>query len=376
MKNQILNLQNPTELSGFYIVYRGSTLNEKDGIYGISHLMEHLMAKNFDHLMDEFDQHGISWNAYTSRDNVVFHFTGLEEKLNMYRDTLLNLLKKFKVTEAEFENERNIVIEEYKDSFNDQISYHYHNLQRKLFNDYNPIGKLQDLQKLTYQDCLDYFEKQFKYPSYVINVSKDKIYKKEIQFAGDEDKYYTPIKYLKNDDFIYQPSNQFNDKSSIIYTSDVIRDDFGMFKFLSNMLGHGLNSPLYKELREKRGLVYFVISMLDKMTDNSGVVVFASLTSNDNVNEYMTTMDEILKSPDKYLTQKRFNIIKDFYYSLYKKKAINRYNNVDSYLEPSKWSVEFILDVVNLDDLMVLYEKFLLPEKLYKSVDKEEFKNN
>lgn len=376
MKNQILNLDNPTELSGFYIVYRGSTLNEKEGIYGISHLMEHLMCKNFDHLMDEFDQHGISWNAYTSNDNIVFHFTGLEEKLDMYRDKLLDLMKEFKATEKEFENEKNIVIEEYKDSFNDQISYHYHNLQRKMFGLYNPIGKLQDLQKLTYQDCLDYYEKQFKYPSFVINVSKDKKYKRDIQFANDSNKYYNPIEYLKKDDFIYQPSNEFKDKSSIIYTSDVIRDDFGMFKFLGNMLGHGLNSPLYKELREKRGLVYFIITMMNKLSDSSGIMDIVSLTSNDNIEEYMETLNEILRTPEKYLTQKRFDIIKDFYYSLYKKKAINRYSNVESYLEPNNWSVEFILDVVNMDDLMVLYNKYILPDKLHKSIDKEEFKNN
>ena len=37
-------VKSPTPLSGFYIAYYGSTMNEHKGIYGISHLMEHLVS--------------------------------------------------------------------------------------------------------------------------------------------------------------------------------------------------------------------------------------------------------------------------------------------------------------------------------------------
>ncbi len=35
----IINLKSQTDLSGFYVVYEGSTNLEKSGWYGISHLM-------------------------------------------------------------------------------------------------------------------------------------------------------------------------------------------------------------------------------------------------------------------------------------------------------------------------------------------------
>ena len=38
----LINKTNETDLSGFYLVYRGSTNLEKKGWYGISHLLEHL----------------------------------------------------------------------------------------------------------------------------------------------------------------------------------------------------------------------------------------------------------------------------------------------------------------------------------------------
>ena len=68
----IINLKSETELSGFYVVYEGSTNLEKKGWFGISHLMEHLMCKNFDHLQEDFAKDGIDWNAYTSSNEIVF----------------------------------------------------------------------------------------------------------------------------------------------------------------------------------------------------------------------------------------------------------------------------------------------------------------
>ena len=69
----IINLKSENELSGFYIVYEGSTNLENKGNFGISHLMEHLFCKNFDHLLDDFDRDGISWNAYTDTNLINFY---------------------------------------------------------------------------------------------------------------------------------------------------------------------------------------------------------------------------------------------------------------------------------------------------------------
>ena len=78
----IINLKSETDLSGFYVVYEGSTNLEKKGWWGLSHLMEHLMCKNFDHLQEDFDKDGIDWNAYTSGSEICFYLTGLDEKVN------------------------------------------------------------------------------------------------------------------------------------------------------------------------------------------------------------------------------------------------------------------------------------------------------
>lgn len=52
----LINVNSNTEFSGFYVVCGGSTNNETEGLFGLSHLMEHLLCKNLDHRLDEFEQ--------------------------------------------------------------------------------------------------------------------------------------------------------------------------------------------------------------------------------------------------------------------------------------------------------------------------------
>lgn len=371
MNKNILNLKSPTELSGFYIVYKGSVLNEKEGIRGLSHLGEHLFCKAFDHLLEELDANGINWNAYTADDVVVFYFTGLEKRLVKYRDVIVDLMSNFVVSEEQFINEKKIVIEEYKDSFNDQVYHHAANLERKRFNDYNPIGELGDLQSMTYQDCLDFFKVQYAHPSMIINVSKDFEYDTDIEFTEPTSKLNVPIKVVDNKNYIHQKSNDFKDKTSVIYMSDVVIEDFAAVQFLSSMIGYGLKSPLYYELREKLGLVYYVRCTLDKKNDVSGYININAITSNENVDLLMKTLDGILANPESFLTQERFENIRDMYYIKYKKMAINRYNNISDFLSPDEWNVEYILGSITLDELKLVYDKYF--RNWYRSVDRTEF---
>ena len=68
----IINLKSQTELSGFYIVYYGSTLLEDRGIFGISHLMEHLMCRNFQHLRDDAVQGCFTTSSWSKTMLIVY----------------------------------------------------------------------------------------------------------------------------------------------------------------------------------------------------------------------------------------------------------------------------------------------------------------
>jgi len=367
----IINLKSQTDLSGFYVVYEGSTNLEKKGWYGISHLMEHLMCKNFDHLQEDFDRDGIDWNAYTSSNEVVFYIQGLDEKVDKWKDEFMKLLGQFNVTKEQFENERNIVLEEYMDAFNDQSQSHMLNLSRKLFNDADPIGLRSDLENMKYMDCLQYFDVQYANPSKVINVSKNNKYKNNsIDFIERKIDKKT---IFGNYDVELELNNDFKDKSSISILSPIIETDFTKVHFINAMLSLGLKSPLYQEIREKRGLAYYVHCYQSRI-NKQGINTISTQTSNKNADKVIESVKEVISNPDKYLTKDRFNLVKDYYKVRMKKDEILRYKSVGKWINPEGWDINDILDTVKLKDIREVYDKYYDFDKFYISNDKKEFK--
>ena len=366
----IVNLKSQTDLSGFYVVYEGSTNLEKKGWYGISHLMEHLMCKNFDHLQEDFDRDGIEWNAYTSSNEIVFYLTGLEDKVNKWKGEFMDLLGGFNVKKSEFENERNIVLEEYMDSFNEQTQCHVLNLSRKLFGDYDPIGLKEDLENLKFMDCLNYFELQYAKPTKIINVSKKDYKNTTLDFA--ERTIIKPLVY-GNHNVPLELNNEWKDKTSIAILSPVINEDFAYIHFINAMLSLGLKSPLYQEIREKRGLVYYVHCYQSRM-NNQGLNSISTQTSNRNFNAVVDAVEGVIKNPKKYLTKDRFNLVKDYYTVRMKKDEILRYKSVNQFINPTGWSVYDILDKITLKKVLEVYDKYYQFDNFYISNDKKEFK--
>lgn len=370
---KLINLKSQTDLSGFYIVYQGSVNIETEKEYGVSHLLEHLMCKSFEHLMDEFETFGIDWNAYTSVNEIVFHFSGLDEYLIKYKKVIIDLISDFTITKEQFENEKKIVIQEYHDSFNDQTSLHYLNLDRKLFNNYNAIGKLSSLEKFTYLDCINFYEKQFMKPSKIINVSMNSDFKLDMDFAAKRNgKVYEYI--VDNKDVVLEEGNSFKNKSSIICLSPFIDSDFQYVQFVNYMLSSGLNSPLYKEIRENRQLVYSISCSMRRMNER-GLNTISCMTSNDKSDELIETLDMIFKNRDKYLTKERFDIIKESIKVNLKKQDINRHTSVGRWISPDGFSltIEFI-DKVSFDKCKEVFDKYFNFDDYYKSIDKKEFK--
>ena len=367
----VVNLKSQNDLSGFYIIYEGSTNLEKPGIYGISHLMEHLMCKTFFHLLEDFDRDSISWNAYTDANIINFHFTGLESKLSKYRQKILDALSNFSITKEQFQIERDIVLAEYEDYFNSQSEAHSMNLSRKLFNDYDPIGLKSDLVNLKFLDCINFFELQFQHPSKIINVSKTyKMKDNEIEFSN--------IKIVKNisygnNDVPFELGNDFKDKTSLLMLGPIIDTNHAEINYINLMMSMGLTSPLYKEVREKRGLVYYIQCYQSRMHEQ-GIVTIGTMTANKNVKKVIDCVEGVLGNPKAFLNKQRFDLIKDFYSTKRLKEEILRYNNVGHHILPDGWSIYDILDTVKLKDLKDIYNEYYDFSKFYISNDKKEFK--
>jgi predicted Zn-dependent peptidase len=365
----IINLKNETKLSGLYVVYRGSTNLERPGWYGLSHFMEHLVCKSLDDIQDELQENGIEWNAYTSNNNIVFYLSGLEEYLAPFRSTFVERLSSFNVTPEEVEKEKKIVLEEYKDCFTDQSEKHYTNYMRRAFGSYGPIGLGRDIEGFTYQDCLDFFALQYAKPDVVVNVSRDFEYVDEAQSFTDRSNTTQRV-YAPLPDAPIEGSMTPSDKSDIIYSMDINQEDVPYVMILNNMLGNGLNSPLYQEVREKRGLVYYIQCYLDRIGDKWINHIF-SMTSNENLSEYEEAVAHVLRDRDTYITQERMSLILKTMRISHEQKMINRHLNINDIINPASNYVYTMLDEVTLETLKEVYERCFNIAEFTRSVDNE-----
>lgn len=373
----IINKKSTTDLSGFYIFYKGSVLNEDVSNWGISHLMEHLMCKGFEHLYDDFDRYGISWNAYTSNNEVCFYMTGLDEHVYKFRHEMLDSILKFNITEEEFNTERDVVIQEYKDAFQDQHGFVHDNILRKEYGCYSPIGKLESLQGLTLKSCKDYFKKHLSKPTTIINISKNNDFEGFKDFNTKSPTKFTPD---KNDKLKIEKIIDFD--KTFVYGYNKVEADFAKIKYVCAMIGGTMRSPLFTEIREKRGLTYSVSTYLYKVSNTEGFL-FTGLNTTDaehptlkknNIDITFEVYKDILTNRDKYLTEKQFNIIKDRQLVSKKKKKINRYANIDEYIEPKEWLVENIIEKFTFKEAQEIFDKYFKFDYFSWNTDKEQFK--
>jgi predicted Zn-dependent peptidase len=155
--------------------------------------------------------------------------------------------------------------------------------------------------------------------------------------------------------------------------SPIIEEDFAYVHFINAMLSLGLKSPLYQEIREKRGLVYYVHCYQSRM-NQQGINTIATQTSNKNFNACVDSVKEVISNPKKHLTKDRFDLVKDYYKVRMKKDEILRYKNVNQWINPEGWSVYDIIDKVDFKKVKSVYDKYYDFDKFYISSDKKEFK--
>lgn len=383
----IVNAKSETGLSGFYIVFDGSTMNEKPGWYGLSHLMEHLICKSFEHLQNTYQQKNIKWNAYTSNDQVVFFMKGLDRHINTHKKEFLELILNYEPTQEQLDNEKKIVLEEYKMSFNNQAESHYLNLHRKIFNYYNAIGLRSDIEDFTLQDCKEYLNLYYKKPTKIVNISKYNDFETSIKFRKTkkvkpfEIKINNNIHIITSDDETDVPEglipleiiNDYKNKISILNFSPIITKDFAYVQFLCDMLGSGLNSPLYKEVREKLGLVYSISCFVDRFNSKSCTITIMTDTSNKNIKIVQNQIKYVLENKETFLTQERFDIVKENHLTKIEESEILNYGNLSKYINEPDWKIENIIDKITLNDVYEIVDKYLNWDNMYKSIDKTEF---
>ena len=284
---------------------------EPGELNGAAHMLEHMVFKGTAkrsavQIASDVEAVGGQMNAYTTRDSTAFYIRLLADDLPLAVDVLSDLLLAPTLDAQELDRERQVIIQEIgmtEDTPDDLI----HDLfQTRAYPDQalgRPIlGSRETVGSISRDALQDYLSRNYAAGRIVVAAAGDvdhprfvEMVAKRFESRERHDGYpmvsadYQGGDLRREDDLeqvhVMLGFDGVGPKDKRFQTANV----------LSNLLGGGMSSRLFQEVREKRGLVYAVYSFLNPSVDSGLFSIYAG-TGPGQVAELMSVIcDELGK---------------------------------------------------------------------------------
>jgi predicted Zn-dependent peptidase len=260
---------------------------------GISHFIEHLLFKgtrtrSASRIAQSIDSVGGQLNAFTEKEYVGFYAKVLDNHLPFAFDLLSDIVLNPVFPVREIQRERNVIFEEInmvEDSPQELILDVY--LER--FWKDHPLGRpisgtRKSVTRIARADVKNFFQSNYKAGNMVIAVAGN-IRHREVERLAE--RYFSGLESGSATDPGKPPEihggRLIRRKSNLEQTHiclgtispPAVSQERYCAHLLCGILGGGLSSRLFQNIREKRGLVYSIYSMLNLYQDAGSLVVYA-----------------------------------------------------------------------------------------------------
>ena len=297
----------------------GSRFEDLEEQSGISHFLEHMAFKGTERrtaldIAKEIEMVGGHMNAYTSKEMTVYYIVVLKEDLNLAIDMLADIIQHSTFQQEEIEKERGVILQELangEDTPDDIVfDYYYETLYKNQPIGRPIIGTKETISSFQKHDFQNYINSKYNAGNMVLAVAgnlehnvvvdiaskcfKSLNAKKEVPFLQSEytgGEFIKPNKELTQTRFLlgFEGFEFFDDRKYAL-------------KIGNNILGGGMSSRLFQEVREKRGLCYTVSSFESSFND-SGIFGLYAGTSTENLNELQKVVNEELEKITNHIEE-------------------------------------------------------------------------
>lgn len=293
---------------------KSGSRNETTAEHGIAHLLEHMAFKGTARrtarqIAEEIENVGGEVNAATSTETTSYYARVLKDHVPLAVDILADILTESLFDEEELEREKNVILQEIGAATDTPDDVIFDNFSGVAYRDQTigrPIlGTPETVQSFTSGQIRHYLAR---------NYTTDRIF---VVAAGAVD----------HESFVKQVEERFASLPLVpaatpvmekaIYTGGEIREtrdlmdaqvllgfegkayharDFYCSQILANILGGGMSSRLFQEVREARGLCYSVYAFHWGFSDTGIFGVHAATGGNDLPELMPVIVDELRKS--------------------------------------------------------------------------------
>ncbi len=296
--------------------------NESESEQGISHLLEHMAFKGTKsrtakEIAMEIENVGGDINAATSVERTSYFVRMLKNDIEIGISILSDIMQNSIFDPIELDKEKHVIFQElasYRDSPDDSV---FENFQSAAYQGQaigrSILGNRETLINIKSDDLMSYLNK-FYHSNNLTIVATGSIDHNQLHNLCDM--YFMPIQAGNTPLTVkaeYKPSQIREsldiEQAHIIYAFEGCSyhdDDLYVAHLFSNILGGGMSSRLFQNIRENRGLAYSVFSFSSSYKD-TGIFGIYSATSPDKVNEYSEAVANEILNSEKSITDQEID---------------------------------------------------------------------
>ncbi len=306
------------------IAVRNGGMNEHVSEKGISHFIEHMLYKgtptrNAKKIAEEIERNGGILNGFTDESITAYWCKMPSRHLDVALAVLSDMVKNSLFDEKEMDKERKVIFEEIKMRKDNPVVYVFDKIQNYLYEaplGLDLIGTEKTMSSIDRKKIIAKFKEVYKPNNMVLCVVGNTDLDKLINFAektfGNE-KGKIPRFEVKTKNHEGIEKRKGLDQANLVFAWHTpLKNDKLSYasRVLSCILGGGMSSRLFSEIREKRNLAYSVRAQANIEKDFSYTFVYVG-TTKENVEKVKSLIIEELEKVSKDLTEKELNEVKD-----------------------------------------------------------------
>ena len=275
-------------------MFGGGSRLEDDRLAGVSHFIEHLFFKGTQkrpsskEIADAIEGVGGFINASTDKELTAYWTRVPSEYTTLGLDVLFDIVSNSKLDPADIERERAVILEELK-MYQDQPQDHVQNLFEELMWPGHPLGRdiagtQESVSRLTRDDILEYADAQYRLPNVVIGAAGALDESEVLEFVGPR----LTLPRDLNGTLPALPPNALDGPQALVRRQrteqahiclglraySYLHPDRYVIDLLNTVLGEGMSSRLFLNIRERLGIAYDVHSFMQKHRDTGYVAVY------------------------------------------------------------------------------------------------------
>jgi len=369
---------------------RNGSRREAPAENGLAHFMEHMVFKGTERrtaeaIAREMDSVGGMLDAFTSKEQICFNAKVLDEHLPIAFDVIADLVLRPKFDSEDVKKERQVVLEEIKMDL-DNPEYLLHEIFTRGFWPEHPLGRpilgTPDTVKGFERDALRARFAEWFAPDHLLvtaagNVSHERVLQLverefgNLRSAGELEDHVPPSTGAP---IAVERKRDLEQVHLCVGVPSlpIAHERRFAAAVLNNLLGGGMSSRLFQNIREKRGLAYAVFSELTPYSDAGMMTVYAGTakeTVGDAIDLTIAEFRALKQAPvgEEELRRAKNHLKGSLMLSL--ESTSSRMSNLarqELYFERF-YSLDEILagiEAVTSEDLQMLAQNFFRPEQI------------